>query len=108
MRAGELRHRVRIESATETQNTRGEPIQSWAEVATRWGAVEALSGRELFAAKQFASEVTHLIRLRYLAGVKEKMRAVVTGTIYDIQAAFDPDKRKRELHILALQKSSQN
>lgn len=100
MRAGTLRHRVAIEQLvanSPTQNAGGEMDETWTNVATVWGAVEPLRGRELFAAQQVASEVTGTIRIRYLAGVTPKMRCVFGTRNYDILSAVNPDERNREL-----------
>jgi SPP1 family predicted phage head-tail adaptor len=100
MRAGELRSRVALQTATETQDDYGAPVPSWATTATVWGEVVDLSGREYFAAQQVNAEVSTRIRIRYLAGVVPKMRAVANGRTFDILAVLDPDGRKRELHLM--------
>jgi len=103
MRSGLLRHRVTIQqlvSASPQQDAGGEPDESWSAVATVWGAVEPLRGRELFAAQQVSSEVTGLIRIRYRAGVTPKMRCVFGTRNYDILAVVDPLERHREMQLL--------
>ena len=46
MEAGQLRHRVTIQQATETTDGFGGVTQAWATFATVWAAVEPLTGRE--------------------------------------------------------------
>ena len=77
MQAGNLRHRVLLQSLTETRDpTTGAVAQSWVDFATVWGDV------------------------RYLAGVTEKMRAVHDGKNFDINAVL-PDMTGRRWLDLA-------
>lgn len=46
MRAGQLRHRVAIQTATESANSHGDTVKSWSTAATRWMRIEPLSGDE--------------------------------------------------------------
>lgn len=100
MRAGDLRHRIVIQSNTPTRNDSGEPIESWSTWATVWAAVEPLSGREYFNAHQVTSEVDTRIRLRHVAGLTAQMRVSWEGRIYQIQAVIRRDERQREIHLM--------
>lgn len=99
MRAGELRHRITIQRATETQDAFGAVVQTWSTFATLWAGVEALSGREFFAAQQVNAQVSHRIRIRYLSGVTPKMRVVFGSRTFNIEVVMD-DGRRRELQLL--------
>lgn len=104
MRAGNLRHRVLIEQRQLAQDGRGDPVETWTAFAEAWAAVEPLSGRERFAARQEGSEVTTRVRLRYLAGVTPEMRLSFAGRLYDIEAVIDPDERHRALVLLCVER----
>ena len=101
MRAGMLRHRVVIEQVTEAQNDYGEPVETWAELATVWARKEDLSGRELFAAQQVQSTVTTRFTIRYRSDVQAKQRLSHAGTVYNIESVQDPDGRRCFLYVLA-------
>ena len=99
MRAGLLRHRVTIQqllAGSPQQNAGGEPEEAWTDVTTRYASVEPLKGRELLAAQQINSEVSVTIRMRHLASVTPKMRAVYAGRNYDILSVVNPEERSRE------------
>jgi SPP1 family predicted phage head-tail adaptor len=99
MDAGRLRHRVTIQSVTETRDTSSGAIStSWADVATVWAAVEPLSGREFLAAQAGQSEVVARILIRYMAGVTAKMRVVHGARIYNIHAVL-ADKESGAEHL---------
>ena len=100
MRAGDLRHRVTIQQKSVVRDTYGEEDVTWTDVATVWGSVEPLQGREFIEAKQTQAEITTRIRMRYRSGILPEMRAVWDGHIYDIEAVIDVGGRKRELHLM--------
>lgn len=106
MRAGRLRHRVALQRATETANSFNEPVVSWSTLATVWGAVEPISGKEFFAAQQVQSSVSHRITVRYYAGLTTKDRVLWTDPstsgqrIFDINAILDRDERHRGYELM--------
>jgi len=100
MQAGELRHRVTIQSKVVTQNTYGEEELAWSDVATGWAAVEPLAGREYLEAKQVQADVTTRIRMRYRGSIRPEMRAVWGSHIYDILEVIQPDGRPIALHLM--------
>lgn len=100
MRAGTLTERVTIQETTQTQDGDGGIVDSWADVATVWAAVEPLTGREFFDAAKVNAEVSSRIRIRALSGIVPKMRAVHGSDIYDIHAVMDVDSRGREIHLM--------
>ena len=107
MRAGRLRHQVVIQEIVETQDSYGEPAESWDTFVTRRAAIEPLNGREYFASKQENSEVSLRIRMRWdrtANGITTKMRAKFdlhgTSHIYDIEAVINPQMRDQELILM--------
>lgn len=100
MRAGQLRHQLVIEEATETRDAHGQAVATWSTFATVPGSVEPLTGREIFAAAQPQGEITARARIRYLAGVTEKMRITFESRIYAITAVIDREQKHRELELL--------
>ena len=94
MRSGRLRHRVVIQEVDPTADSLGQPVPAWTEVATVWGSVEPLQGREFFAAQQVNADTTVRIRLRYRSGITPDMRISWDGRIYNILSIID----NREIH----------
>ncbi len=95
MRAGRLRHRLEIQTVTETLNTYGEPTKTWATDATRWGAIEPLTGRERFQANQVQAETTHTVRMRYYA-LSAKQRIKHGSRYFYIENVINTDERNIE------------
>lgn len=100
IRAGQLRHRLVIEEATEARDAHGQAVATWSTFATVDGSLEPLTGREIFAAAQPVGEITARARIRYLAGVTEKMRISFESRIYAITAVIDRDMKHSELELL--------
>lgn len=99
MDAGRLRHRVTIQSVTETRDTTtGAIATSWADVATVWAAIEPLSGREFIAAQGAQAEIVARILIRYRDDVVAKMRVVSGSRVYNIRAVL-PDKESGTEHL---------
>ena len=104
MSIGERRHRVVFQTATVTQDAFGEPDQTWATLCTSWALVQAMKGRERFAANQAQSEVNYRIVTRNrteLATLGPDDRATWDGKTFDIRAVIPRDHRNTELEILA-------
>jgi SPP1 family predicted phage head-tail adaptor len=103
MRAGRLRHRLTLQSKTTTQNAYGEAVVSWVNQGTVWGAIEPLSGRELYAQQQIQPETKVRVVMRYHSTIDESWRIVSGGKYYDIDTIINADERNRMLTIMCRQ-----
>ncbi len=84
MQAGKLRHRVAIQTFTETQDTYGEPIRTWSTALTVHASIKPLRGQELLAAQEIAAETTHESRMRYNSTLTSLARLKFGSRIFDI------------------------
>jgi len=103
MQSGQLRKRLTIQQRSTAQDSYGQPLTAWADVATVWGAVEPLNGRELLAAEAVQSEITHQVVMRYRPGITAKMRVLYGSRVFDIQNVLDENERHRMLTLLCLE-----
>lgn len=99
MRAGRLNTKITIESKTETIDSVGDPVNTWATYAEAWAEVRTQSGKEFIRARELHSELTHVLTLRWISGVTTDMRVNNNGAYYNILSVFDPTTRKRELRL---------
>lgn len=92
MKAGRLRHRVRIEALRDLLDSSGQVIQdpvsgevsrAWILVAEVWAAVEPLSAREFIQSNATQAAVTARITIRYRENLDASMRLVHNGRIYN-------------------------
>ena len=78
IRAGDLRHRVTIQSATDTTAAGGTVSRTWASVATVWASITPIKAQEQVEADQTVAVVTHLIATR--SNELQAQRRVVVGS----------------------------
>ena len=88
--AGPLRHRIRIETPTETRDATGGVTLVWTEKARRWASIRPLNGVELIQARAVHADVTHRVLIRHLPGMTPKDRIVFGSRVFDVQSAVDP------------------
>lgn len=100
MRAGRLRHKLTIQTATRTQDGYGDPIQTWSTFASVWGSWEPLSGSELNIAQEQNSETSVRIIIRYLSGVTPKMRVALGSQTAEIVSVANKDGRNIEMELM--------
>lgn len=100
MRAGKLRHKVRIEKPLATLDSSRQPVDAWVKVVDVWAAVEPLSGRELIVAQQQQPDVTHRVRMRHRDDVTAKMRVQHDSRNLFIESVMNVEERDRELHLM--------
>ena len=104
MNIGGLRHRITIQRAADTVNDTGDPVQTWATLATVWARIEPTTGKERFAAMEQQAEVDYRITCRYqsaLSVLAPDDRLVRGNYRYDIKAVINTEERNRELQIFA-------
>lgn len=100
MRAGKLRRRVALERKEVSQGDYGEEIVAWAKYAAVWAAVEPVSGREFWTARQAEQgELTTRIRIRHRDDVQVADRVVWDGRTFDIETVL-ADERERECELM--------
>lgn len=87
MRAGDLRHRVRIEQQSPDRNDWGEALpDKWEAVCEVWADIRQPSGLAAIKADAQTSVVRTSIRIRARAGILPGMRVVHGARIYFIKA----------------------
>ena len=96
-----MRHRVTIQQRSTSTDAAGGQRATWENVATRWAAMDWVSGSEVTASATTSGRVPTVFRLRYLEGVAPKMRMLLGSAVYNILSAVDQEGRKAELIITA-------
>lgn len=86
MRAGDLNRKITIQSVTQTEDTYGAPVDTWATFVEVWAQVKPIRGDEYFAAQQVNARVDAVFRLRWLSGVLETMRIHYDDKLWDIRS----------------------
>lgn len=91
--AGQLRHRVQLQSAVVVTDSLGGRTQTWGTYATVWGAID----EQPFVQGNENPELNTLISIRFREGVQAKQRAIAKGNTYAVIAVQNPEQRDRDL-----------
>ena len=100
MNAGKLRHKITIESKTNSQDAYGAMVETWSAAVTAWASIEQVSGQEYFEQGKVMGEVTTKITLRYQSGITTLMRVVWGSKIYGIVSIGNTEERNKEIMLL--------
>lgn len=103
MRAGELRHRLELQTSADSQDAGGGLIEVWTTEATVWGSVSPLRGAEKVNAQLINSEITHSIKIRYRPGVNAQGRILFGSRAFQLFEVLNLDERNREIQIGAME-----
>ena len=99
MRSGNLKHKITIQSYSETQNDFGEVVKGWADLKTVYSSITPLSAKEFFK-EGVQAEVTHKIEMRYFDGVKPKMQVIYGARIFSITSVIDIREANKTLQLI--------
>jgi SPP1 family predicted phage head-tail adaptor len=100
MRSGMLRHRINLQTATQTPDAAGQLSPTWSTTyANEPAEVIETGGGEAVRGQQIDATATHLVRIRYRAGITELMRIVWGTRTLNVINARDLDGRRRELWV---------
>lgn len=95
MRAGLLNNRITVQQLAGGVDALGQPVQTWANLATLWADIRHSSGVESIKADALTSSVRASIRIRYRTDITTGMRAVGPLSTYNIVAVL-PDMQGKE------------
>ncbi|TVS18947.1 MAG: hypothetical protein EA417_01810 [Gammaproteobacteria bacterium] len=95
VRAGDLRHRVRLERRIDGYDESGSREETWQKIGTRWAQVRPMSQRALIAAREAGLKLTHEVEVRYPAPMSGVDRIVFRGrTLYPEGPPMDVDEAR--------------
>lgn len=105
MKAGLLDKRIVIQSQTQTQDTYGAAVVTWATFKTVWADVIEAKNDEKFIASQKMDSVDYKMRIRYVSGVTTSMRVVFNSENYDIKGVQELGRKDGLMLFVALHKN---
>lgn len=100
MNPGELNKRITIQKPDNAQDSFGQLVENWKDVATVWASISPLVGREFFAAETVNSEVTHKVKIRYRQGITPDMRVKFRDRYFSIQSVINFKEQSIELQLM--------
>lgn len=102
MNPGLLRHRVQLQAAVEARvSSKVNPQKTYATYATVYAAIEPMSGREFWNARQVDADVTGKVTIRFRTDVSAGHKIVYgTRTLEVASPPMDMDGRRRYLQMV--------
>lgn len=97
---GQLDRRVTIRQYTETENDRGEVIDTWSNLATVFAGLSYSTNTEKVEGEKETVFGTVDFLIRYRSDVDEKMKIRFDGEDYDIKSIIRHDKRGRDRYLI--------
>lgn len=103
MRAGDLIHRIDLQTRSVTRDAVGGDVVTWTTENTVWAAVEPIvrKSHESFSAQQVQVMADILFRIRYYPAITTAYRIGWNGGYYDITAVIDLKGQLTEHNLLA-------
>lgn len=99
VKIGELRERVQIQRVTNTRDSMGAIIETWATLATVWAKVEPKSAGEQWRREQIQASADWTVTVRYSETYRPSDRIVWRGRTLQIVGVENPDMRRRFAEI---------
>jgi SPP1 family predicted phage head-tail adaptor len=101
--AGLLRHTIKIQRKTVTQDTFGADVPTWSDVSSSVRAnVVPITGSETFNDPQLTSQEVKEFHIRYRSGIKTRDRIIYNNISYNIEEIIDEEERRRKLIITGI------
>lgn len=100
MKVGRMRYRIQLQAYEAAQDDDGFVTKEWTTVKEVWADIVPVSAREYFDSNRETTEADSKIYIRYTDGVRDDMRIVHGGRIFDIESVLG-DKRSGMLTLLA-------
>jgi SPP1 family predicted phage head-tail adaptor len=103
MNIGALRHRITLQTPTSVADGDGGFSDTWATLAANVPASIAPATAhdlERVVAGTVQSSATHLVTIRYLAGVTTKTRVVFGSRLFSVTGVQNPDERNISLVLV--------
>lgn len=97
--SGDMNKLIIIQTQTTTQDSYGQPQDTWADTYTVYANIKPLVGKEYFQAQQIQSDLTHDVTTRYRTGIKPKMRIKYGSRYFEIHAVIDPEEAHQWMYL---------
>lgn len=109
MRAGDLRHRLKIYRQTSTRTPTGAVrVGQWEHILTLWGQFVPLSVKDIIAGQAQETQITARAKIRYRTDIDGTMRVEYAGRMYEIVGEPLADNRTGREYLTLVLKGVSN
>lgn len=108
MEAGQLRHRLTIETPVTGADEYGQESIAWHPKAEVWGCVKPLGGEERWRAQQVQARTSHEVLLRWASSWSPapKDRLKLGDRVFEVLQILNLDERNRAWRLLCSEELS--
>ena len=107
--SGKLRHQIQIQAQSSTQDSFGQPAQTWSTIRTTWGGLNIVSMREVFGSGQLTAQETDVWTVRYSpTEIQPGMQILFGGKVWKVQVISNVEQRNVLLHLLCIEINGTN
>ena len=104
IKLGALRHRVTIVKFNGTQDASGgTSLADYTLVTGTWAEIESLGGDDAVVAGAEMSQVVHLVKIRWMAGINASQQVLFNGRKFQIKAVVNSDERNKKLVLKCIE-----
>jgi SPP1 family predicted phage head-tail adaptor len=103
MRAGQRNRLITIQTPSVTRNAVGQEVTTWETFATEWANMVVRTAAERTQPDQTVNTRSYQLTIRYRNDLTTDMRVVVDGQTLEIEATYDPNGRRIDTLILAIE-----
>jgi len=100
---GKFRHQITFQQYDGTVDQYGDVRDdvdaNWDDFKTVWAEISPVSGKEFYAAEQSRSQVSHKVRIRYIAGLRPSMRIKFGSRKFKIISLINWNEKNEEYLI---------
>lgn len=99
LRSGQLRHPIEIQELTQTPDGVGGFTESPSTIHTPWASIRSATAVEIFNASQLQNVITHVIAIRFIAGLRVDHTILFESREFQIISIMDDQEHEHEQTI---------
>ena len=99
MESRRLNRLVTLQQLVDGQDSIGQPVQTWEDLAQVWANIRYLNGIESIKAGGETSVAKASIRIRYRTDVTATMRVSIGETVFQIKAVLPDESGKQHVDL---------
>lgn len=100
---GEYFERWALQEPTGITKINGKPVPTWSTYRTVWASVAEITSAETVIGLGLQERATHLMKIKFYARVKATHRAVRGGRTINFVGVMNPDGKRWEMWIPAME-----
>lgn len=108
MESGKLNRRIQIQVQSTTQDSFGQPLQTWSTIYSCWASIDIQASQLIYSTAEFLSKVTYRITLRWTSSVviaaNQRVLYIepMTGVThtFEIQSVLNDETANRQITLL--------